>query len=194
MGPVSETSFITGNSHWSSNMAANWHESRDRVQRLFINCLASDKLGVALEKCMFNAVVETAKSDKVAVFWDNPVFKRRYCDKARSLLFNLNNPLTSHLKRTLVENTTLEVLRFFVRMTPQQMYPGLWAEVYLDARKKAMRGEPDEVGKDREGLYQCGRCKSKRTTYNLIQTRSADEPSTAFVLCGNCGKRWKMSA
>ena len=40
-------------------------------------------------------------------------------------------------------------------------------------------------------LFTCGRCKSTKTTSTQKQTRSADEPMTVFVLCMNCGKRWK---
>jgi transcription elongation factor S-II len=40
-------------------------------------------------------------------------------------------------------------------------------------------------------LFTCSRCKSTKTTSTQKQTRSADEPMTVFVLCMNCGKRWK---
>lgn len=40
-------------------------------------------------------------------------------------------------------------------------------------------------------LFTCSRCKSVKTTSTQKQTRSADEPMTVFVLCLNCGKRWK---
>lgn len=40
-------------------------------------------------------------------------------------------------------------------------------------------------------LFTCGRCKSIKTTSTQKQTRSADEPMTVFVLCLNCGNRWK---
>ncbi|KAJ7304248.1 hypothetical protein JRQ81_011787 [Phrynocephalus forsythii] len=40
-------------------------------------------------------------------------------------------------------------------------------------------------------LFQCGKCKKKNCTYNQVQTRSADEPMTTFVLCNECGNRWK---
>lgn len=40
-------------------------------------------------------------------------------------------------------------------------------------------------------LFTCGRCKSVKTTSTQKQTRSADEPMTVFVLCMNCGNRWK---
>ena len=42
-------------------------------------------------------------------------------------------------------------------------------------------------------LFTCGRCKSIKTTSTQKQTRSADEPMTVFVLCTNCGNRWKIS-
>ncbi|XP_025229572.1 transcription elongation factor A protein 3-like, partial [Theropithecus gelada] len=41
-------------------------------------------------------------------------------------------------------------------------------------------------------LFQCSKCKKKNCTYNQVQTRSADEPMTTFVLCNECGNRWKM--
>ena len=42
-----------------------------------------------------------------------------------------------------------------------------------------------------EGLFKCGKCKSTKTTYYQMQTRSADEPMTTFVTCTGCGNKWK---
>ena len=42
-------------------------------------------------------------------------------------------------------------------------------------------------------LFKCGKCGKRRTTYTQLQTRSADEPMTTFVLCLDCGNRWKVS-
>jgi transcription elongation factor S-II len=36
------------------------------------------------------------------------------------------------------------------------------------------------------------RCKQNNCAYTEAQTRSADEPMTLFVLCKNCGYRWKV--
>lgn len=41
-------------------------------------------------------------------------------------------------------------------------------------------------------LLKCGKCKKCNCTYNQVQTRSADEPMTTFVLCNECGNRWKF--
>jgi len=43
-----------------------------------------------------------------------------------------------------------------------------------------------------DGVFKCGKCKSMKTTYYQMQTRSADEPLTTFVTCLNCEKRWKF--
>ncbi|ELU04705.1 hypothetical protein CAPTEDRAFT_155099 [Capitella teleta] len=41
-------------------------------------------------------------------------------------------------------------------------------------------------------FFKCGRCGKRRCQYNQVQTRSADEPMTTFVLCVSCGNRWKF--
>lgn len=55
-------------------------------------------------------------------------------------------------------------------------------------RKDALQGKLEE---NVRGMFKCSKCKSDKTTYYEMQTRSADEPMTAFITCLNCGKRWK---
>lgn len=43
----------------------------------------------------------------------------------------------------------------------------------------------------KEGSFKCSRCKSQKTWFYQLQTRSADEPMTNFITCSNCGKHWK---
>lgn len=44
----------------------------------------------------------------------------------------------------------------------------------------------------RVGIAKCPKCKSANTDYYMLQTRSADEPMTAFFTCLDCDKRWKV--
>jgi DNA-directed RNA polymerase subunit M/transcription elongation factor TFIIS len=39
---------------------------------------------------------------------------------------------------------------------------------------------------------QCGRCRSRDIKFEMLQTRSADEPMSIFCTCDRCGKRWRM--
>jgi len=80
-----------------------------------------------------------------------------------------------------------------VNMRPEQLWPdgpqadAIEKKIHKELRKQALT---EEV-KNQEGLFKCGRCKSMKTSYYEMQTRSADEPMTVFVSCLNCGKNWK---
>lgn len=43
-----------------------------------------------------------------------------------------------------------------------------------------------------DGILKCPKCKSMKTEYTEVQTRSADEPTTKKCFCNNCGYRWKF--
>lgn len=44
-----------------------------------------------------------------------------------------------------------------------------------------------------EGIYECGKCKSRKTKHYSLQLRRSDEPSTIFITCLSCGEKWKQS-
>lgn len=44
-----------------------------------------------------------------------------------------------------------------------------------------------------EGVLECKKCNSKRTISFQRQTRSADEGSTTFAKCVECGNQWRFN-
>jgi DNA-directed RNA polymerase subunit M/transcription elongation factor TFIIS len=58
--------------------------------------------------------------------------------------------------------------------------------------KEAAMEQAKAKDDDYEGQFKCGKCKSKKTDYYQMQTRSADEPMTTYVTCMACGNRWKF--
>lgn len=69
---------------------------------------------------------------------------------------------------------------------------GPWSQALFKAREKDMNMERAKaLEEDYEGLFKCGKCKSRKTVYYQMQTRSADEPMTTYVTCKNCENRWK---
>jgi len=129
--------------------------------------------------------------------------KSDYLAKARSLCFNIkkNIGLTTQIllgqiaADELVEMTTEQLASDEKRKEREERARKLldtnrldWEQANED-KINEMCGIKGDLLK--ASLFTCGRCKSVKTTSTQKQTRSADEPMTVFVLCLNCGKRWK---
>ena len=85
-------------------------------------------------------------------------------------------------------------VHYLPNKTPAELFPaGPNAQTYKQKLEKEISAElkKAQLDESKRGLFTCSKCKSKKTTYYEMQTRSADEPMTAFVSCLNCGKRWK---
>lgn len=166
---------------------------RDRVRSKLQQLLSDDaSLAHNLELAIYNHCIQKAKQEDIPRYWECPSFCSCYSFKARSVLYNLGLPQNPGLKQRVL-NGAISVLQL-VEMSHQDLYPERWVEVMYDVARMAhhrMAPEPG-AGLSGEGAFTCGRCKSKRTTYFQLQTRSADEPMTTFVTCIDCNKRWKM--
>ena len=81
-----------------------------------------------------------------------------------------------------------------VHMGPYAIWPeGPMAQTMTASREKDLQKERAKAQMDEDyvGQFKCGKCKSVKTTYYQMQTRSADEPMTTYVTCMNCGSKWK---
>lgn len=133
-------------------------------------------------------------------FSSNP---QGYSDKARSLAFNLkkNKELTVDVvlgqvsAKDLVKFSTEQLASAEARKAREEE-----AQKHQDSKRLDWeQANEDKINEMcgikgdllKASLFTCGRCKSTKTTSTQKQTRSADEPMTVFVLCMNCGKRWR---
>lgn len=151
---------------------------------------ATDKLCMNLEKCIFNWAVRMTKNSNDQPSWENPFFKNRYKTKFLDIQFNLQDPsnnLTTRLTSGDVNVTDVVYMTPF-ELNPRGPYAVAREKLQLqDQHKYALNNENENY----EGMFKCGKCKSRKTTYYQMQTRSADEPMTTFVTCTNCQNRWK---
>jgi len=105
--------------------------------------------------------------------------------------FNLRNPNNPELRARLLAGSISP--HWIVQAHPRELFPGLWDEVYERVAYKAMRKVlSSDAASAPDGAFTCRGCRSKKTVFTQMQTRSADEPMTLFVHCLNCGKRWKQ--
>lgn len=141
-----------------------------------------------LARIIENSVFEHSSSETNVHtdHWENPKFVKEYSTNARRLIYNLtiNNNKEQILRNIDKKEWKPEDL---VVMDHKELYPELW----LKYKKQLLCGD-EEVSKDHIGLFKCRKCKSRRTTYYQLQTRSADEPMSTYATCLNCSNRWKF--
>ncbi|CAM9134683.1 unnamed protein product [Ectocarpus sp. 12 AP-2014] len=144
-----------------------------------------------------------AKGVECAMNENNPFLSKKasYLDKARQLVFNLkkNDQLRQDVREGLVEPqrlvvmTSTELMAKDKREAMDKAVSERTEARMLDWYDKNQDKINKQCGiKETEGMFECGRCKSTKTTYTQKQTRSADEPMTTFVTCSNCKNRWKF--
>lgn len=140
------------------------------------SCGTPEELAEELEECIF---AEFKNTDM------------RYKNRVRSRVANLKDPKNPTL-RTNYLNGVIAASRL-AKMTPEEMA----SDEMKKLREKFIKEAIDDaqlttVQGTKTELLKCGKCKKKNCTYNQLQTRSSDEPMTTFVLCNECGNRWKF--
>ncbi|XP_065600592.1 transcription elongation factor A protein 3 isoform X2 [Cyrtonyx montezumae] len=115
----------------------------------------------------------------------------KYRNRVRSRISNLKDPKNPNLRRDVLCGAIAPAL--IARMTAEEMASDELKELRNAMTQEAIREhQMAKTGGTVTDLFQCGKCKKKNCTYNQVQTRSADEPMTTFVLCNECGNRWKF--
>ncbi|XP_067867599.1 transcription elongation factor A protein 3-like isoform X2 [Heterodontus francisci] len=138
-----------------------------------VNC---DKMGAEIEDYIYQ---EFQKTDM------------KYKNRVRSRISNLKDPKNPNLRKNVLAGAT--DLLHLARMTAEEMASDELKELRNVITKEAIREhQMAKTGGTHSSLFQCGKCRKKNCTYNQVQTRSADEPMTTFVLCNECGNRWKF--
>ncbi|NP_001081812.1 transcription elongation factor A2 S homeolog [Xenopus laevis] len=115
----------------------------------------------------------------------------KYKNRIRSRISNLKDSKNPDLrKNVLCGIITPEQIAI---MSCEEMASNELKEMRKEITKASIQEhQMGKTGGTQSDLFTCGKCKKKNCTYTQVQTRSADEPMTTFVVCNECGNRWKF--
>ena len=162
------------------------------------------------EKSVYNWAVKSTREHGDVASWENHSFKWRYKHKVMHLLAEMRRAEavvadlevdggSVILKLKIAPELATRLRRKELETRQIGQYPAevLWpdgprAQAMKKLKERELMIERAKAAEsDYEGLFKCGKCKSTKTTYYQMQTRSADEPITTYVTCKGCGNRWK---
>jgi DNA-directed RNA polymerase subunit M/transcription elongation factor TFIIS len=158
-------------------------EFRNKIAQEFFRQFPEEKTRLNLEISVYNWTIRRATEEKVLKIWKNPYFMRMYLDRLRSIYFNLNTEqLNIKINQKAWKELELATHQDFLPEKWQKIKERREQKIFLESQTQEMSGS---------GAFKCGKCKSMKTTFYQMQTRSADEPMTNFVSCLDCGHRFR---
>lgn len=139
-------------------------------------CLTPEELADELEEAIF---AEFKNTDM------------KYKNRIRSRVANLKDPKNPSLRSNFIVGAI--TAQRLAKMTPEEMASDEMKNLRDRFVKEAINDAQLATNQGtKTDLLKCGKCKKRNCTYNQLQTRSSDEPMTTFVLCNECGNRWKF--
>ncbi|XP_016842717.1 transcription elongation factor S-II isoform X2 [Nasonia vitripennis] len=134
---------------------------------------------------------ELAEELEEAIFGEFKNTDNKYRNRVRSRVANLRDSKNPTLRTNFIIGAITPGR--LATMTAEEMASDEIKQLREQFKKEAINdAQLATVQGTKTDLLKCGKCKKRNCTYNQVQTRSADEPMTTFVLCNECGNRWKF--
>uniref|UniRef100_A0A4W3JFI5 Transcription elongation factor n=1 Tax=Callorhinchus milii TaxID=7868 RepID=A0A4W3JFI5_CALMI len=160
---------------------------RNKCRELIVAALQTDKDYIAIGTDCDHLAAQIEENILLKI----PNTDMKYKNRVRSRIANLKDSKNPNLrKNVLCGNISPERI---ASMTAEEMASDELKEIRKALTNEAIREhQMAKTGGTETDLFSCGKCKKKNCTYTQVQTRSADEPMTTFVVCNECGNRWKF--
>lgn len=147
-----------------------------KVEVEFEQTITAEDFAAACEECIFQEFKDT---------------NAKYKQRIRSRVSNLRDAKNPLLKLKVLSGQISPDT--FATMPTEEMASDEMKKFRQECAKESIREAQVAKNQGTEtALFKCGKCGKRKTTYTQLQTRSADEPMTTFVLCLECGNRWKF--
>uniref|UniRef100_I3IV18 Transcription elongation factor n=1 Tax=Oreochromis niloticus TaxID=8128 RepID=I3IV18_ORENI len=129
--------------------------------------------------------------EHLAIFQEFKSTDMKYKTRLRSRISNLKDQKNPELRRNVLCGNISP--HRIACMTAEEMASAELKQMREALTKESIREHQlSKVGGTETDMFICSKCHGKSCTYTQVQTRSADEPMTTFVLCNDCGNRWKF--
>ncbi|XP_056643993.1 transcription elongation factor S-II [Diorhabda sublineata] len=162
---------------------------RLKCREMLAAAIKTDSTSDDFEGCA--TAEELAEELEEAIFTEFKNTDMRYKNRIRSRIANLKDPknptLRSNYRIGAISAGRLAVMTAeeMANDEVKKLRERFMKEAINDAQLATAQGTKTD-------MLKCGKCKKRNCTYNQLQTRSSDEPMTTFVLCNECGNRWKF--
>lgn len=143
------------------------------------NILQDINKAIEIENGIFEFALTYCYTNDYGVSYINATYRDKYCNIVQGI--NDNELLKTKI---LTNKMGLKQMAFLL---PSQLYPEKW-ECFIEKQRCIKERESNIVYTDAYKCYKCGEAKSKIV---LVQTRSADEPMTMYIICLICGNTKK---
>lgn len=168
-----------------------FRETLRRIARTTAPDLTEDQVR-DLEIGVFNWSLRRVEKANQIKTWENPLLVSTYVNKGRSVILNIDPESRIGNPDLLRKVRKGELAPHSIAFMPAwEIHPERWRDA-LDTRTKRERSFQDMRQAAKTDLFRCGKCKKRECSYYEMQVRSADESSTIFVSCLNCGNRWRI--
>ena len=151
-----------------------------------LNNIDGEIISGNIEKSIYNYTIKESIHKNIVRKWSNDYFVQLYIDKFRSMFLNIKSN-KDFMNKIINGGIDPKQIAF---LSHQEINPERWKDI-IDKKKIRDESKLTTGVKSNTSLYTCKRCKSKECTFVEVQTRSADEASTIYVTCNNCGKNWR---
>lgn len=159
---------------------------RSQKQIILSNILNNINIAIKIESSIFEYTLIYCLNNK----YDKNYIKPVYEDKFNFIISNMDENKSCIKNKTFKKNILNGTINpsYVAFLSPSQIHPQNWDKI-LKKKEYIEQRENNIIYSDAYKCYKCGESKCKITQ---IQTRSADEPMTTFVVCIVCHNTFKF--
>lgn len=160
--------------------------NRAKTQTILSDILLSIDIAIGIELSIFEYALIYCINNKYEPNYVKPIYQ----DKLNELLVNLDENKIGIENKTFKKNILSGKIEpnSVAFLSPAQIHPAKWIHI-VKKKEYIEQRENNIVYSDAYKCFKCGESKCKITQ---VQTRSADEPMTTFVVCVVCHNTFKF--